>query len=80
MDITLFVTDNCLSCRRVESQLRNLLKDRNNINYLVEDVKKVNSAGIIFAPAIFIGDELYAYGDLDEEKFLKRIKLVYLAS
>jgi len=80
MDITLFVTDNCLSCRRIESKLRNLLKDRNNINFLVEDIKKVNSAGIIIAPAIFIGDELYTYGDLDEEKFLKRIKLVYLAS
>ena len=58
MNITLFITDNCLSCQRVENQLKELLGDRKEINLLIEDIKKVNSNGIIIAPALFIDDEL----------------------
>ncbi len=54
--------------------------DRKEINFLVEDIKKVNSNGIIIAPALFIDDELYSYGDLDEEKFLERLKLTRAAN
>ncbi len=55
MNITLFITDNCLSCQRVENQLKKLLRDRKEINLLIEDIKKVNSNGVIIAPALFIG-------------------------
>jgi len=75
MNITLFVTDNCLSCLRVENQLKEILKNRKEINLLVDDIKKVNSNGIIIAPAVFVNDKLYSYGDLDEEKFLERLDL-----
>ncbi len=80
MNITLFITDNCLSCQRVENQIKKLLKNRKEINLLVEDIKKVNSNGIIFAPAVFVNDELYSYGDLDEEKFLERLELTRSAN
>ncbi|MCK4889650.1 MAG: hypothetical protein KAS97_06925, partial [Candidatus Aminicenantes bacterium] len=40
---------------------------------LIEDIKKVNSNGIIIAPALFVDDELYSYGDFDEEKFIEMI-------
>jgi len=75
MNITLFITDNCLSCQRVENQIKELLKNRKEINLLVEDIKKVNSNGVIIAPAVFVDDKLYSYGDLDEEKFLERLGL-----
>lgn len=80
MNITLFITDNCLSCQRVENQLKKLLENRNHITFLIEDIKKVNSNGIIIAPALFIDDELYSYGDLDEEKFAERLKLTRAAN
>ena len=80
MNITLFTTDNCLSCQRVENQLKELLRNRKEINLLVEDIKKVNSNGIIIAPAVFVNDELYSYGDLDEEKFLERLELTRAAN
>jgi hypothetical protein len=64
----------------VENQLKELLGDRKEINFLVEDIKKVNSNGIIIAPALFIDDELYSYGDLDEDKFLERLKLTRAAN
>ena len=80
MNITLFITDNCLSCRRVENQLKELLNNRKEVNLLVEDIKKANSNGIIIAPALFIDDELYSYGDLDEEKFLEKLKMPRIAN
>ena len=80
MNITLFITDNCLSCQRVENQIKKLLRDRKEINLLIEDIKKVNSNGIIIAPAVFVNDKLYSYGDLDEEKFLERLELTRTAN
>jgi predicted thioredoxin/glutaredoxin len=80
MNITLFITDNCLSCQRVEDQIKKLLRDRKEINLLIEDIKKVNSNGIIIAPAVFVDDKLYSYGDLDEEKFLERLELTRAAN
>ena len=80
MNITLFITDNCLSCQRVENQIKELLRNRKEINLLIEDIKKVNSNGIIIAPAVFVDDKLYSYGDLDEEKFLERLELTRAAN
>ncbi len=80
MNITLFITDNCLSCQRVENQIKELLRNRKEINLLIEDIKKVNSNGIIIAPAVFVDDKLYSYGDLDEEKFLERLELTRTAN
>ena len=80
MNITLFITENCLSCRRVENQLKKLTMDRKDINLLIEDIRNVRSGGIIIAPAIFIGEELYAYGELDEEKFLYRLNLMRMGN
>ena len=80
MNITLFITDNCLSCQRVENQIRKLLRNRKEVNFLIEDIKKVNSNGIIIVPAVFVNDELYSYGDLDEENFLERLELTRAAN
>ena len=80
MNITLFITDNCLSCQRVENQIKKLLRDRKEINLLIENIKKVNSNGIIIVPAVFVNDKLYSYGDLDEEKFLERLELTRAAN
>ncbi len=80
MNITLFITDNCPSCQRVKNQLKELLRNRKEINFLVEDIKQVNSNGVIIVPALFIDDELYSYGDLDEDKFIERLELARTAN
>ena len=54
--------------------MKRLLKNRNDVNLLIEDIKSVKSNGIVIAPAIFIGDELFSYGEFEEEKFLKLLK------
>jgi glutaredoxin len=76
MNITLFVTENCATCRRVENQLYNLLKNHENILLIIEDIRITRSSGIAIVPALFIGEELYSYGDLNEERFLDTLKLI----
>ena len=80
MNITLFITDHCLSCQRVKNQLKELLRNRKEINFLVEDIKQVNSNGVIIDPALSIDDELYSYGDLDVDKFIERLELTRAAN
>ena len=80
MNITLFITDNCPSCQRVENQIKELLRNRKEINFLVEDIKQVNSNGVIIVPALFVDDVLYSYGDFGEEKFLERLELTRAAN
>ena len=80
MNITLFITDHCPSCQRVKNQLKELLRNRKEINFLVEDIKQINSNGVIIVPALFIDDELYSYGDLDVDKFVERLELARTAN
>jgi len=69
MNITLFVTKNCPACKRVKSQVEWLLGNRNDINLTVEDLEETRPEGIIIVPALFIEDELFTYGEIDELKF-----------
>ena len=73
MNITLFVTKNCPACKRVKSQVEWLLGNRNDINLSIEDLQEIRPDGIMIVPALFIEDELYAYGEIDEVKFMERV-------
>jgi predicted thioredoxin/glutaredoxin len=75
MNITLFVTKRCNSCNRVRARLEKKITERKELKLYIEDIKAVSSKGIVFIPALFIEDELYAYGDIDEEKFLERLQI-----
>jgi predicted thioredoxin/glutaredoxin len=80
MNITLFITKRCAACERVTKALESILNNKDGIELHVEDIRKVRSKGIIIVPAIFIEDELYAYGDIDEGKFLDRLHTLSLSN
>ena len=73
MDITLFVTKSCAACDRVRATLEKITTEQGHINLYIEDIRKAHSKGIVIVPALFIEDELYAYGDIDEDRFLDTI-------
>jgi len=50
-----------------------LLGNRKDINITIEDLQEIRPKGIVIVPALFIDDELYSYGEIDEEKFLERV-------
>jgi predicted thioredoxin/glutaredoxin len=75
MNITLFVTKRCDSCDRVRAILEKVITKGNGLKLCIEDIKTAGSKGIVIVPALFIEDELYAYGDIDEEKLLERLQI-----
>ncbi len=78
MNITLFVTKNCPACKRVKSQVELLLGNRKDINITIEDLQQTRPEGIVIVPALFINDELYSYGEIDEAKFMERVEIAKL--
>ena len=75
MNITLLVTKNCPACKRVKSQVEWLLENRKDINITIEDLQETRPEGIVIVPALFIDDELYSYGEIEEEKFLEYLQI-----
>jgi len=80
MNITLFVTKRCAACDRVRTAVENMLNKKDGIKLHVEDIRKAHSKGIVIVPALFIEDELYAYGDIDEGKFLERLHTLSISN
>ena len=78
MNITLFVTKNCPACKRVRSQIELLLGNRKDITITIEDLQQIRPEGIVIVPALFINDELYSYGEIDEVKFMERVGVAKL--
>ena len=55
-----------------------LLGNRKEINITIEDFQETRPEGIVIAPALFIDDELYSYGEIDEDKFMERVGVAEL--
>jgi glutaredoxin len=75
MNLTLVTTNNCSTCKRVEAQMKQFVSRNKNVNLDVVNIKDYKQRGISIAPALLIDDELFAYGDIDENKLLAKLKL-----
>ncbi len=73
MEIKLFVAKNCKTCQRVEFQLVKLFLEEKNIKVSVNNISKCKSKNLLVVPALFVNDQLFAYGDFNEEKLLTYI-------
>ncbi len=74
MNLTLVITNNCSSCKRVEANMKLFAAQNENINLMVVNLNDVKYKGIIIVPALLIEDELFTYGDIDEKKLLNKLK------
>jgi hypothetical protein len=74
MNLTLVTTNNCNTCRRVETQLRQFIQSHKDLTLEVVNINDFKCKGIVIVPALLIGDELFAYGDIDEKKLLARLE------
>jgi len=75
MTLTLFITDKCQACARVQKQVSEIINKRDDLNLQVENIKDYPKNNLLIVPALYIEDELYAYGDINENRLLKRIKI-----
>ncbi len=74
MILTLFITEKCRACARVQKQVADIIKRNDKLNLQVENIKDYPQNNLLIVPALYIEDELYAYGDINENRLLKRIK------
>jgi hypothetical protein len=71
--LTLVVADGCCSCKRAEEKLNEIFVDNNNVSFTVVHLNDFIGRKIFIVPALVIENELFSYGDIDEDKLLKRI-------
>jgi glutaredoxin len=67
MTLTLYISDDCPSCAKVQNKLKHFIKYKNNINLRIADIKKEEPVQPI-VPALFVDNLLYAYGDFETQK------------
>jgi hypothetical protein len=77
MDLTLIVKDNCNACLRVEKALIKLADKRKEIILTVINIKDLPQPKTQICPALFVNQELYSYGDFNEEKLIAYLKKQY---
>jgi hypothetical protein len=77
MDLTLIVKNNCDACTRVVRVIRNLAKRKKDISLSVINIKDIEKPITPIVPALFVNQELYSYGDINEEKLLVYLKEEY---
>lgn len=77
MNLTLIITNNCSSCKRVVAQLEQFSAKNKNVNLLIQNLNNVKYKGVVIVPALLIEEELFAYGDVNEEKLAYKLKQIH---
>lgn len=70
MKLKLIVTKNCLACARAETSLRKIAGNYPGLYLNIVDANDFKEKPISIVPALLVDDELFSYGDIDEEKVL----------
>ena len=70
MILSLIVTQNCTACKRAEYSLYRIKQQHPGIKLKVIDLNNYEGNNLSIVPALLINDELYCYGDINEEKLL----------
>jgi len=73
MKLTLVISENCESCRRVEKHLRRILKIFSGISLSVININNIYDHRVLITPALLLEEELFAYGEVDEDKLTLKI-------
>ena len=71
MKITLYVRSGCDVCETTLNQLGHILQDEDKINFNIINLSLHDSSKVHIVPALFVEDELYSYGELNEKNFKK---------
>lgn len=76
MKLTLVVADHCRVCNRVEKHLYSLQKQYSKISLDIINIDQLKNRKVSITPALFIDDDLYCYGDVDEKKLLAKLNQI----
>lgn len=73
MYLTLVISDDCDACERAKIKLNKIKIDYPKIVTNIININKSSNKGILITPALLIDEELFSYGDIDENKLIPKI-------
>lgn len=73
MILTLFVADDCPACARAEKKIREVVSEKDDIKFVVKDLKEDKPQIVFIVPALFINEKLFLYGEVDKERLSNKI-------
>jgi len=71
MTLHLFIENHCCTCLRVKDDIERFAEKQKNVQVVISDIAKERNPKVAIVPALFVDDELYAYGEFDLNKFQK---------
>lgn len=74
MILTLIISDNCNACERAKKVLEKISNSYPHITTKVIHIDYYKGKNISITPALLINQHLFCYGDIDEDKLIKKIK------
>ncbi|MCF8355862.1 MAG: thioredoxin family protein [Melioribacteraceae bacterium] len=74
MNITLLIASHCNACIRATAQLKTIEEEYPQINSEVININLYRDEKIFITPAWIINGELFAYGDINKEKLLAKLR------
>ncbi len=70
--LTIYVSENCRSCEKAVNSTKNIIHKFRNVHLQVLNINECKKS-ISIVPAIYVDDELFCYGEIDDNKLSKFI-------
>lgn len=70
--LLIYITDNCKSCEKVVNSTKKIVNNYSNVSLQVLNIEE-SLKPISIVPAIYINNELFSYGELDENRLISII-------
>ena len=74
MTLTLIISDNCAACERAKKTLRKIQLDNPHLLTEIVHINSFSDRKISITPALLINNQLFSYGDIEEEKLSAYLK------
>ncbi len=70
--LSIYVSDNCRSCEKVVNSTKKIIHKFRNVHFQVLNINECKKF-ISIVPAIYVDNELFCYGEIDDNKLSKFI-------
>jgi glutaredoxin len=70
--LVIYIVDNCETCNRVVDSAKALSNNYPNVQLKIRNIKESKSK-LSIVPAVFINNNLFCYGDFDNNKLIEVI-------
>ena len=75
--LVIYTADNCPSCIRVISSVKKITKNFPNVDLKIKNIREADRK-ITIVPAVYVNQDLFCYGDIDNEKLISLIQKQFI--